>query len=73
MIITYETTLKDFKFWGLARENAAKLTDEEWKILEMYFEDELWEQTRVNDYFAYYFGGICEILGLTEEEVLARD
>ena len=29
MTITYETTLKDFEFWGPARENVNKLTDEE--------------------------------------------
>lgn len=72
MTITYETSLKDFEFWGPARENAAKLTDEELETLEEYF-DEPTNQTELNDQFAYYFEEICDILGLTEEEVLARD
>ena len=75
MTITYETTLKDFEFWGNARENVNKLTDEELTALEDYFDlmGALYSQTELNDLFAFYFEDVCDILGLTEEEVLARD
>ena len=72
MTVMYETTLKDFEFWGNARENVKKLTDEELETLEEYF-DEPTDQTELNDLFAFYFEDVCDILGLTEEEVLARD
>lgn len=72
MTITYETTLKDFEFWGPARENVNKLTDDELETLEEYF-DEPTNQTELNDLFAYEFENVCDMLGLTEEEVLARE
>lgn len=72
MTVTYETTLKDFEFWGPARENVNKLTDEELEILEEYF-DEPTDRTELNDLFAYDFENVCDMLGLNEEEVLARD
>ena len=72
MTVTYETSLKDFEFWGYARKNVNKLTNEELEILEEYF-DEPTDRTELNDQFAYYFEEVCDILGLTEEEVLARD
>lgn len=72
MTVTYETTLKDFEFWGNARENVNKLTDEELETLEEYFYEPI-SQTELNDLFAFYFESVCDILGLTEEEVLARD
>lgn len=73
MTITYETTLKDFEFWGSARENVKKLTDEELEILEEWYFDEPINQTELNDLFAYNFKSVCDILELTEEEVLARE
>ena len=72
MTVTYETTLKDFEFWGNACENVNKLTDEELETLEEYFYEPI-NQTELNDLFAFYFESVCDILGLTEEEVLARD
>lgn len=72
MVITYETSLKDFDFWGPARENVSKLTDEELEMLDEYFDGPI-NQTALNDLFAYYFEDVCDILGLTEEEVLARE
>ena len=72
MTITYETTLKDFEFWGPARENVKKLTDEELEFLEGWFDEPI-NQTELNDLFAYDFESVCNILGLTEEEVWARD
>ena len=65
-------TLKDFEFYGDARENVKKLTDEELKTLEECFDEPI-DQTELNDLFAFYFENVCDnILGLTEEEVLAR-
>lgn len=73
MTITYETTLKDFDFWGPARENVNKLTDEELKTLEEIIDDgRPFGQTELNDFLAYDFENVCDMLGLTEEEVLAR-
>ena len=72
MTVMYETSVKDFKFWGPAHEHAAKLTDEEWEILEETFEGHTVDRTDLNDTFAYYFEEICELLGVSEEEVLAR-
>lgn len=71
MTITYEITLKDFEFWGPARENVKKLTDEELETLEEFIDEPI-NQTVLNDLFAYNFENVCDILGLTEEEVLAR-
>ena len=74
MTITYETTLKDFEFWGNARENVKKLTDEELDALEEYFDEvcAVYNRTELNDLFAYYFDNVCALLGLDEEEALAR-
>ena len=72
MTVYYETSIKDFEFWGPAHEHAAKLTDEEWKILEETFENRTVDRTELNDTFAYYFEEICEFLGVSEEEVLVR-
>lgn len=74
MIITYETTLKDFEFWGQARENISKPTDEELNALEEYFSEvhPVVNRTALNDMFAYYFTEILGVLGLDEEKVLER-
>lgn len=71
MTITYETTLENFEFWGMARENAAKLTKDELATLEELLEGKTWNRTELNDLFAYYFDQVCEMLGLDEESVLA--
>lgn len=74
MTITKEISLKDFEFWGYARENVKKLTTEELDMLEDYFSDEgSFNETELNDIFAFDFENVCDILGLTEEEVLARE
>ena len=74
MKIVKEISLKDFEFWGPAKEKVALLTDEELERMEEYYS--IWEpdltETELNDDFAYYFESICDILGLDEEEVLAR-
>ncbi len=74
MTITKEISLKDFEFWGYARENIKKLTNDELDILEDYFSEyEPLNETELNDIFAFDFENVCDILGLTEEEVLARE
>lgn len=72
MTITYETNLKDFEFWGEARKNISKLTDEELTVIDDYFDGIAYDRTEFNDLFAYGFDGICAILNLEEDEVLAR-
>ena len=73
MIVYYETSVKDFPFWGYARELANKLTDEEWEELDAIFDDdEYHNQTEFNDYFTFNFDRVCSLLELNEEEVLAR-
>ena len=39
MTVYYKTSVKDFPFWGYARELANKLTDEEWELLDTIFDD----------------------------------
>ena len=39
MKITYEKHLKNFEFWGGAKELAARLTEEEFDMIEEYYED----------------------------------
>lgn len=74
MTVYYETSVKDFPFWGYARELANKLTDEEWEELDAIFDDgEYHDQTEFNDYFTFSFDRVCSLLELNEEEVLARE
>lgn len=72
MIITDETSLKDFEFWGQARENFNKLTDEEIAYLDDYLDGSVCNRTQVNDMFAYYFDSVCSILDLDMDEVIMR-
>ena len=73
MTIYYKTSVKNFPFWGYARELANKLTDEEWEVLDTIFDDDEYHgQTEFNDYFTFHFDCVCSLLGLNEEEVLAR-
>ena len=74
MIIYCTTSVKDFPFWGYARELANKLTDEEWEELDTIFDDgEYHGLTEFNDYFTFHFDCVCSLLRLNEEEVLARE
>ena len=73
MYIVKEIALKDFPFWGQGARNAALLTEEELDMLEYYFEDEVpYDETSVNDKFAYEFDHICDLLCLDIDEVYAR-
>ena len=78
MKIYEEKNLAYFDFWGPASDNASKLTYEDMQTIESILEMEDFEYkgidaTYLNDIFAYDFGYICELLGLTEEEVLNRE
>lgn len=79
MTMTIEKKLRDFRFWGGAATNAAKLTHEELDQLEEQLEDtistdEPWSTTEVNDWMWFDFEDICnEWLGIDYEEVMARE
>ena len=79
MTMTIEKSLKDFRFWGGAATNAAKLTPDELDTLESMLEDSIgddepWSITEVNDFMWFDFEDICnEWLGVDYEEVMARE
>lgn len=73
MTITYETSIKDFDFWGYACENKRRLTEDEPDQLDDILADSEFNQTELNDWFAFYFEDVCEILELDYDEVMARD
>ena len=79
MTMTIEKKLRDFTFWGGAATNAAKLTPEELDQLEDQLEEigdekeEPWSTTEINDFMWFQFEDACEWIGLTEEEVMARE
>ena len=79
MTMTIEKKLRDFRFWGGAASNAAKLTPEELDQVEEMLEEALdWDRnepystTDINDIFWFDFENVCEWLGLDYEEVMAR-
>lgn len=73
MYIVKEIALKDFPFWGQGARNAALLTEEELDMLEYYFDDDdPYDETNINDEFAYEFDHICDLLCLDIDEVYAR-
>ena len=64
-IISYRH-LRDFEWWGPAKENITKLTLEELDYLDDYFDEcypEGVSETEVNDWFWFYFDDILDILG----------
>ena len=72
MKYTVEESLSNFKFWSGAKTNAEKLTEEELDRVENMLPDLFGEElseVQINDLFWFDFGYICELLGLTEEEV----
>ena len=80
MTMTIEKKLRDFRFWGGAASNAAKLTPDELDALEEQLEETLdWDRnepysvTEVNDFLWFDFENVCEWLGLDYEEVMARE
>lgn len=79
MTMAFEKNLRDFHFWGGAATNAAKLTPDELDRLENQLEElkscdeEPWTITEINDLMWFSFEQVCEMLGLDEESVMARE
>jgi len=78
MTMTIEKKLRDFHFWSGAATNAAKLTPEELDQLENIYDsdancDSIPSITEINDDMWFNFEGICAVLGLNYEEVMARE
>lgn len=75
MTIKEEISIRDFEFWGNAKANASKITEEEWNAIEWQLE-ELYptgiDRTELNDMFAYYIEDVLGLIGVTEEEWEAR-
>lgn len=72
MIYTVETPLSYFEFWGGAKLNAAKLTDEELEELDALLPSMLEDtpsETLVNDIFWFEFEEtICPLLNLEVDD-----
>lgn len=69
MKIYAEKALRDFEFWGGAKENASNLTDEQLDAVEFILEDlypEGIEETAINDLFWFEFDSVLEWLGEDE-------
>lgn len=77
MKYTVEKSLSDFDFWCGAKDNAHKLTIEEFDQLESMLPDIFGEEapteTAINDLFWFDFESICEWLGLDPDEVESRE
>ena len=76
MRISTNTNLKDFRFWSQAKDNAARLSDDELDSLEATLEElypEGINETKLNDIMWFDFQWICETLGLVEDEVYNRE
>lgn len=71
MKIYSELSLRNFDFWSGAQINAKKLTpeqlDEFEQILEDIYPDGL-DETTLNDIFWFDFDGVCESLGIDNEQ-----
>lgn len=75
MEILTEQKLVDFEFWSGAKHNAFLLTYTELERVESMLE-ELYEtpltETDINDLFWFDFDFVCELLGITDEEIRER-
>lgn len=75
MTITYETAIRDFKFWSYAEDRAAKLEEADWDVIEPILEEaypEGIEGGRLNDIFWFDFDTIAQWLGYKDEEDFDR-
>lgn len=75
MKIYEEKTLKDFEFWAGAREFANRLIDDEWDILEEYFNEGYPDgiaNTDLNDIFWFDSDALLEILNVSDDEFWNR-
>ncbi len=75
--MTYKVTrkLSSFEFWGGARDLAEVLTYSEFEIIENKLEEVLGEdlsETEINDLFWFEDWLICEMIGVSTEEIFNR-
>lgn len=68
-------SISEFEFWGGAKRFAEKLTSDELDSLDLFIEDcypNGIDATQLNDIFWFECDSICELLGLSEDEVWDR-
>lgn len=71
MKIYGEKSLRNFEFWGGAKESANELTESQFNEVENILKDmypEGMDETQINDLFWFEFDTIKEWLGITDEE-----
>lgn len=77
MIINKNIDLKNFKFWSGAKDLADLLTRDELQQIEFnledIFHDKTPSETDINDLFWFEEDFICDMIGVTPEEVLNRE
>ena len=75
MTIKKEISLRDFEFWGGAKQWADVLTPEELDELEWYLDSGSgeWTETEINDFLWFDTEIWTELLGITEDELLERE
>lgn len=76
MKIYEEKSLNNFGFWSGAADRASCLTGNELNAIERELEilyPEGIGETELNDLFWFDFAWICQLIGLTEEEVFERE
>lgn len=75
MTIKKEISLRDFEFWGGAKQWADVLTPEELDELEWYLDSgsNEWTETEINDFLWFDTEIWTEWLGITEDELLERE
>lgn len=76
MTIKKEISLRDFEFWGGAKQWASLLTPEELDELEWYLDDcaeDQWTEIEINDFLWFDTEIWTELLGITEDELLERE
>jgi hypothetical protein len=75
MTIKKEISLRDFEFWAGAKQWADVLTPEELDRVEWFLDDcaDEWTETEINDFLWFNTEEWMELLGVTEDELLARE
>lgn len=72
MKVCKEIRLRDFEFWGGAKEIAKLITSEEFDQIEESMEEisDIWGETEINDFFWFDTNWIAIFLGFKDEEDL---
>jgi len=76
MFIKDDISLRDFRFWGGAKEKAVLFTDEELDTIEQNLEElftDGMDATKLNDLFWFECEQICDLIGITEDELFERE